>query len=50
MSRIKKENILLLGAIFAPLILIGYFLFRAMQLTPLTALCNIWQYERRHIS
>ncbi len=28
MSRIKKENILLLGAIFAPLILIGYFLFK----------------------
>ncbi len=28
MARLKKENILLVGAIFAPLILIGYFLFK----------------------
>lgn len=33
MSRIKKENILLLGAIFAPLILIGYFLFKPLLYT-----------------
>jgi hypothetical protein len=33
MSRIKKENILLLGAIFAPLILIGYFLFKPLFYT-----------------
>lgn len=30
MSRMKKENILLLGAIFAPLLLIGYFLFKPL--------------------
>jgi hypothetical protein len=33
MSRIKKEYILLLGAIFAPLILIGYFLFKPLFYT-----------------
>lgn len=28
MSHMKKENLLLMGAIFAPLLLIGYFLFK----------------------
>jgi len=31
-------------------VFLTYYIYRAMQLTPLTALCNIWQYERRHIS
>ena len=33
MAGIKKENILLIGAIFAPLILIGYFLFKPILTT-----------------